>query len=84
MRRRTRSILEELSHLRIEDRGDDFVQTTGTSIIESAVPLLEQIHKIYDEPQALELERRLINSIRAGSSKKFTVGVEKIKESKRR
>lgn len=84
MRKRTRSILEELSNLRVEERGDDFIQTTGTNIIDSAVNLLEQIHKLYDTEQAIDLERRLINSIKAGSSKKFTVGVEKIKESKRR
>lgn len=83
MRRRTRSILEELSHIRVEERGDDFIQTTGTNIIDSAVNLLEQIHKIYDADEAIDLERRLINSIKAGNSKKFKVGVEKIKESKR-
>jgi hypothetical protein len=84
MRKRTRSILEELSNLRVEERSDDFIQTTGTNIIDSAVNLLEQVHKIYDTEQAIDLERRLINSIKAGSSKKFKVGVEKIKESKRR
>ncbi len=84
MRKRTRSILEELSNLRVEDRGDDFIQTTGTNIIDSAINLLEQIHKIYDSEHAIDLERRLINSIKAGSRKKFKVGVEKIKESKRR
>jgi len=83
MRRRTRSILEELSNIRVEERGDDFIQTTGTNIIDSAVNLLEQIHKIYDADEAIDLERRLINSIKAGNSKKFKVGVEKIKESKR-
>jgi hypothetical protein len=83
MRRRTRSILEELSNIRVEERGDDFIQTTGTNIIDSAVNLLEQIHNIYDADEAIDLERRLINSIKAGNSKKFKVGVEKIKESKR-
>jgi hypothetical protein len=42
------------------------------------------VHTIYDAEAALDLERRLINSIKAGSSKKFRVGVEKIKESKRK
>ena len=84
MRKRTRSILEELSNFRVEERGDDFIQTTGTNIIDSAVNLLEQVHKLYDADQAIDLERRLINSIKAGSSKKFRVGVEKIKESKRK
>jgi|TARA_B100000035_G_C21025940_1_gene566206 hypothetical protein len=84
MRKRTRSILQELSTIRVADRGDDFIQTTGTNIIDSAINLLEQVHTIYDAEAALDLERRLINSIKAGSSKKFRVGVEKIKESKRK
>jgi hypothetical protein len=84
MRRRTRSILQELSNLRVDNRSDDFIQTTGSNLIDSAVNLLEKIHKEYHPDQALDLERRLINSIKTGSSKKFIVGVEKIKESKRR
>jgi len=84
MRRRTRSILQELSNLRVDNRSDDFIQTTGSNLIDSAVNLLEKIHKDYNPDQALDLERRLINSIKTGSSKKFIVGVEKIKESKRR
>jgi hypothetical protein len=84
MRKRTRSILEELSNLHPVDRGDDFIQTTGTNIIESAVNLIEKLYESYPADAAVDLERRFLNSIRAGSSKKFKVGVEKIKESKRR
>ena len=83
MRKRTRSILEELSNLHTTDRGDDFIQTTGTNIIESAINLIEKLYENYDAEQAIDLERRFLNSIRAGNSKKFKTGVEKIKESKR-
>ena len=83
MRKRTRSILDELNNLHTADRSEDFIETTGTNIIESAINLIEKIYKDYDSEHALDLERRLLNSIRAGSSKKFKVGVEKIKESKR-
>lgn len=83
MRRRTRSILQELNNLHSHDRSEDFIQTTGSNIIESAINLIERIHNTYDSDIALDLERRLLNSIRAGNSKKFRVGVEKIKESKR-
>lgn len=83
MKKRTRSILEELSSLHTSDRGDDFIETAGTNIIESAINLIEKIYKVYDTEQALDLERRLLNSIRAGNSRKFKTGVQKIKESKR-
>lgn len=83
MRKRTRSILEELSNLHRVDRSDEFIQTTGVNIIESAVNLLQKVYETYDEKTASELERRLLNSIRAGNSKKFKVGVDKIIESKK-
>jgi len=82
MKRRTRSILEELNNLHSKDRSEDFIQTRGANIIESAVNLIEKIYEMYDNETALDLERRLLNSIRAGNSKKFRTGIEKIKESK--
>lgn len=83
MRKRTRSILEELSNLHRVDRSDEFIQTTGVNIIESAVNLMSKVYETYDEKTASELERRFLNSIRAGNSKKFKVGVDKVIESKK-
>ena len=82
MKKRTRGILEELSSFRPHRNSDEFIQTTGSNIIESAVNLLKKIHENYDEQTALDLERRFVNSIRAGSSRKFHGGVEKVIESK--
>jgi len=83
MKKRTRTILEELSTFRPRQNTDEFIQSTGSNIIESAVNLLVRIHESYDDKTALELERRFLNSIRTGSSKKFKTGVEKIIESKK-
>jgi hypothetical protein len=82
MKKRTRGILEELSSFRPTRNSDEFIQSTGNNIIESAVNLLKRIHENYDEQTALDLERRFLNSIRAGNSKKFRSGVEKVIESK--
>jgi hypothetical protein len=84
MKKRTRSILEELSSFRPKTHSDEFVQTTGNNIIESAVNLLKRIHETYDADTAIDLERRFINSIRSGSSRKFRSGVDKIIESKKK
>jgi len=83
MRKRTRSILEELNNLHRVERSDEFIQSTGVNIIESAINLLTKVQDTYDEKTASELERRFINSIRAGNSKKFKTGVDKIIESKK-
>jgi hypothetical protein len=83
MKKRTRSILEELNNLGRKQNQDEFIQTTGNNIIESAINLLGKIHDTYPNDVALDLERRFLNSIRSANPKKFTTGVEKIVESKK-
>ena len=43
MRKHTRGILEELSNVSRRDNRDEFIQTTGNNIIESAINLLTKI-----------------------------------------
>ena len=82
MKKRTRSILEELNNLHRTRDNDSFISTTGTNIIESAINLIQRINTEYDNESALDLERRFINSIRTGDPRKFKRGVQKIHESK--
>ena len=82
MRKRTRSILQELNNLH-QTRSDEFIQTTGTNLIESSINLISKLYETYDEKTAGELERRFLNSIRAGNSRTFKTGVDKIIESKK-
>lgn len=82
MRKRTRSILEELSNLH-SSMPDELIQTRGVNIIESAINLIQRVHETYDVDTAADLERRLLNSIRAGTSKKFKMGMDKIIESRK-
>lgn len=83
MKKRTRSILDELNNFHRVNRSDEFIQTTGVNLIESAINLLDQVRETYDDNTAQELERRFINSIKASNSKKFKVGIDKIIESKK-
>lgn len=83
MKKRTRSILEELNNL---DRGRDndyLIETTANNIIESAINLLNRIGNTYDENTAGELERRFLNSIKSGDPRKFRRGITKVIESKK-
>ena len=54
MRKRTRRILEELSNLHRVERSDEFIQSTGVNIIESAVNLLSKVYETYDDKTASE------------------------------
>ena len=80
--RRSRSILEELISISVDRNKDFVVENTGEHVINSAINLIEQIEKNYDEKIAKDLTNRLINSIRGKDANKFSRGIKKvIKES---
>ena len=82
MKKKTRSILDELNRISESRNTEHFLETTGSNLIESAVNLLGVIQSHYPEETAIELERRFINSIRSGDPRKFKRGIDKIIESK--
>ena len=82
MKKRTRSILEELNNLPLRKSNDHLIESSANNIIESAINLLNRISNSYNEQTAGELERRFINSIKSGDPQKFKRGLKKIIESK--
>tara|TARA_R110000823_G_scaffold93747_8_gene205174 strand:+ start:2957 stop:3208 length:252 start_codon:yes stop_codon:yes gene_type:complete len=79
VQRKTRSILEELDTFsNTKDRGN-LVESRANHVIQGAINLINFIRETYDEEQAMDLERRLLNSIKAQDSSKFNRGVRKIK-----
>lgn len=82
MKKRTRSILQELNNLGRGRDNDLLIESTGNNIIESAINLLNRIADNYDEATAIELERRFINSIKTSDPRKFKRSINKIIESK--
>lgn len=79
MQRRTRSILEELDTFRSPKDRENLVESRANHVIQGAINLINFIRENYDATQADELERRLLNSIRAQDSSKFSRGVKRIK-----
>jgi len=77
--KRTRSILDELdSHLISKDR-EHLLESRAGHVIQGAINLINMIRENYDAEAAAELERRLLNSIRAQDPVKFTRGVRRLK-----
>lgn len=83
MKLKTRSILQELNELAEVRNKDALYESRATNIINSAINLLESLHKHYTPDQADELERRFINAIRGQDPAKFTRGVRRIIESRK-
>ena len=83
MKKRTRSILEELSSLGTSRNAELLIENRGQNIIDSAVNLLSLVRQQFNEEESAELERRFLNAIRTGDPRKFRRGVQKIQEQRR-
>lgn len=82
MKRATRSLLEELNSISEKKNGEAIIEARATHVIDSAINLLALIKENFPPDQAYELERRLINSIKGGDSKKFTRSIRKLRDNK--
>lgn len=80
MQKKTRSILDELAHLPVSRDRENLIESRAGHIISGAINLINYIKENYDEEQASELERRLLNSIRAQDPNKFIRGVRRFKD----
>ena len=82
MKRATRSLLEELNSISERKNGEAIIESRATHVIDSAINLLKLIKETYSPDQAYELERRLINSIKASDPNKFTRSIRKLRDNK--
>jgi len=83
MKKRTRSILEELNSLGNTRNTELLIENRGANIIESAINLLTLVRQQFNEEDAGELERRFLNAIRTGDPRKFKRGVHKVQEARK-
>lgn len=79
MEKRARSILDELDTLLIHKDRENLIESRASHVIQGAINLINYIRENYDQEQAEDLEKRLINSIRTGDEKKFQRGVRNVK-----
>ena len=76
------SILEELTGFTKVSTKDSVVETRANHAMASAINLIKLIQESYPPEQADELERRFVNSIKAGDPAKFQRGIKKINNMK--
>jgi len=82
MRKKTRSILEELQNYRNYDP-DFMIEGSATNILESVINLINRIDKQYGPETSMKVEKKFINAMRTGDVDKFTRSLKKmIKETK--
>jgi hypothetical protein len=82
VKRNTRSLLEELNEIAVKKDTESVIESRATHVIDSAINLINSIKENFDPETAYELERRLLNSIKAADPAKFTRGIRKLRDSK--
>lgn len=82
VKRHTRSLLEELNDISIKKDTEAVIESRAAHVIDSAINLINSIKENFDPETAYELERRLLNSIKAADPAKFTRGIRKLRDSK--
>lgn len=77
MQKKTRSLLEELDSLYVERDRKLLIENRATTVIESAIRLIQQIEEEYTPEQAENLTRKLLNAIRTKDTGKFSRSVKR-------
>jgi hypothetical protein len=83
MKRQTKSILQELNSFSTKRDIELVIEGRALNVISSAINILDMVRENFDAETALDLERRLLNSIRGSDPDKFRRGIRRISESKR-
>lgn len=76
--KKTRSILEELNSISVDRSRHHVLENRVEHLVSSAENIKAILRESYTPEEALDLERRLINSIKSGDSKKFSRGIKKV------
>lgn len=82
MKKRTRSILEEINSIELAKDREHFIESKAERMIAGTANLLNLINETYEEETANDLTKRLINAIRTQDPKKFQRGIRKVNENR--
>lgn len=79
MKRKTKSLLEELDAIAIDKDRKHIVESRATHLIQSSINLLRMIKENFNDETAVDLEKRFLAAIKKQEPIKFTRGIRKLK-----
>ncbi len=79
MKKRTRSLLEEINSLAPKKDKTAILESKGNNAISSIINILEMIDSNYPEDMAQDLTKRIMLSIKNRDPERFNRGVKKIR-----
>tara|TARA_Y100000022_G_C13105763_1_gene308925 strand:- start:50 stop:298 length:249 start_codon:yes stop_codon:yes gene_type:complete len=82
MKKRTRSILEEINSIQPKRDKVQILESRGVNAISAIINLLEMIDSNYDAETASDLTKRVMLSIKNRDNDRFMRGVKKVRNDK--
>ena len=79
MKKRTRSLLEEINSLAPKKDKNAILESRGTNAISSIIDILEMIDANFDSETAQDLNKRIMLSIKNRDPERFNRGIKKIR-----
>jgi len=79
MKKRTRSLFEEINSLAPKKDKTAILESKGNNAISSIINILEMIDTNYDSDTAQDLTKRIMLSIKNRDPERFNRGVKKIR-----
>ena len=82
MRKRTRSILEEINSISPSKDKTGIVESRGSNAIQSLINIMEMIDTKFDADTAADLQKRIMLSIKNRDPERFNRGIKKLRNDK--
>lgn len=79
MKKRTKSLLEEINDLTPKMDRSQKLENRGVNALASIINLFEMIEQEYDQDTALDLQKRIMLSIKNRDNDRFLRGVKKVR-----
>lgn len=76
--KRSRSILEELNSISVDRDKNHVLENRVQHLVSTVNNIRSMLSDLYEEDDANDLEKRLINSLKSGDHTKFSRGLKKI------
>lgn len=80
MKKRTRSLLEEINSIAPKTDKSQILESRGSNAINAVINLLEMIETSYDEETAQDLIKRVMLSVKNRDTDRFSRGVKKLRD----
>ena len=82
MKKRTRSLLEEINNLSPTKDRINILESRGTNAISAIMNVLEMVDTNYSSEDAQDIQKRIMLSIKNRDPERFNRGIKKLRKDK--